>query len=277
MKRCFSTLCCLEAAPGQVTEYALAGGMQGVEIRVNEKGETMGGCTAADGKNLGAGFARAGLTVTDLALSCSIREYSAAQIKIGRQGMDFAAAMGAGAVRIFVGAHQNRLSEKVNNDTEGILRAIGELSDYGKEKGVALWLETHSSFSSGKAMRELLDAVQRENVRVIWDVIHSMEYRETPEETAAYLGSAIAHVHLKDGRPGPDADAAQFVHTDLGQGTVPVDRVLAALEKTGYDGFYSLEWESPWRDEIRSLYPDVNDLLASYNRFLDAGIAACSR
>lgn len=268
MKLSFSTLCCLDASPARVIDYALSNGISGVEARVNEKGETFSHCGISDAEEIREMFADAGITVTDLALSCSIREYDTAQIEAGKNGIDFAAAIGSEAVRIFVGVHQEKFTDKVINDTEGITGALLELSAYGKEKGVEIWLETHSSYSSGKAMSELVASLGRDNIKVIWDVLHTLEYRESPEETVTYLGRKIAHVHLKDGYRA-SGDATQFIHTDLGKGAVPVKEILSALGKIDYDGFLSLEWESPWRDEIRSLYPDINDLLSSYRRFLD--------
>ena len=40
------------------------------------------------------------------------------------------------------------------------------------------------------------------------------------------------------------------------------------LEKKGYDGYCSLEWEEPWRPEIRNLYPNTEELLRDWNAFL---------
>jgi predicted xylose isomerase-like sugar epimerase len=40
-----------------------------------------------------------------------------------------------------------------------------------------------------------------------------------------------------------------------GTGTVPVRRQVEALQKIGYRGFYSFEWEKRWHPEIEE--PDV--------------------
>lgn len=272
MKTCFSTLCCLNEPAEKVISYALANRMGGVEIRVSDKGEAFDGKTIADAGEIRSAFSAAGIVITDLALSCSIRKNDKAQIETGMNGIDFAAAAGSHAVRIFVGEHQSRFSDKTETDFDGIIDALGVLSDYGKEKDVEIWLETHSCFSSGKAMKSLIDRLAKDNVKVIWDVMHSLEYMETPEETAAFLGNSIVHVHLKDGHPCGDPDVTQYVHTDLGKGTVPVDEIIRILDSTGYNGYYSLEWESPWRPEIRSLYQETNELLANYNRFVNAAV-----
>lgn len=269
MKRAFSTLGCLNADTEQVIGYALFSNMNGVEPRVNEKGETFGGKTISDAEEIRSRFKKANLTITDLAISCSLREYDEKQIEYGKNGIDFASALGAKGIRVFAGAHQNLFTDRDETDREGMKKALLRLSDYGREKDVDILLETHSSFSSGKRMRELLCELNRDNINVIWDVLHSLEYHETPEETVGFLGEKIVHVHLKDGHPAENSAVTQFVHTDLGKGTVSAADAAAALKKIGYNGFLSLEWESPWRPEIRELYSDFNDLLSAYNRFLD--------
>ena len=55
-----------------------------------------------------------------------------------------------------------------------------------------------------------------------------------------------------------------LILTGLGGGTVH-----SVLRSIGYDGYYSLEWESPWRPEIRDLYPDPLVLLKKYKLLLE--------
>lgn len=269
MKLSFSTLCCLEDTAEQVIEYALNNGMSGVELRVSDKNETFNGKGLTDAEEIRTLFAKANLSITDLALSCSIKGYDPKQIEIGKAGIDFAAAVSATAVRLFIGQHQERFSEKIESDIEGITTALTELADYAKEKNIEIWLETHSCFSTGKSIRQLLDIINRDNAKAIWDLIHTVEYHETPKETVAYLGNKIAHIHLKDGHPNEDCDIIRYVHTDLGAGTMPLREMLSELKTINYNGFFSLEWEKPWRAEIRDLYPDTNDLLKAYNGFVN--------
>lgn len=268
MKLAFSTLGCLGATADEVIHFALDNGIDGVEPRVNDKGETFAGNTVKDAGALRAMFRNAGIAVTDLAISCSISEYDEGQIAIGKNGIDFAEAIGTNGVRVFVGTHQSRFGDADKTDREGMIKALSELSDYGREKNVDILLETHSSFSSGRAMSGLVRELNRDNIRIIWDVLHSVEYGEAPLQSVGFMGDGIAHVHLKDARPGDDREATQFVHTDLGKGVISVPEVIKALDTVGYDGYYSLEWEAPWRPEIRELYPDFNNLLKAYKRFL---------
>ena len=268
MKLCFSTLCCLNDDLEQCIGYAVNNGMCGIEPRVNDKSETFGNLTIKDAPRIKKAMAEAGLTIPDLALSCFITEENPHQLAVGQAGVDFAAAIQAQAVRIFVGKHQERFSSPVETNKNGIVNSVRALADYAESKQIEVWLETHSCFSSGKAMAELVETVDRKNVKVLWDVAHTVEYHETPEETLCFLGNKISHIHVKDGRPQEDADLTQYHHTDLGKGTLPIKETVRLLEKSGFPGMISLEWESPWRPEIRDLYPDVNDLLRAFRRFV---------
>ena len=108
------------------------------------------------------------------------------------------------------------------------------------------------------------------NLKIVWDVLHSIEYREDILDTIKYLGDKIVHIHFKDAVPPEDMNMCQYVHTDLGAGIIPFEKVISALKEMNFEGYLSLEWESPWRPEIRELYPDPNVLLEKYNKILEA-------
>ena len=44
---------------------------------------------------------------------------------------------------------------------------------------------------------------------------------------------------------------AGHLYTKIGSGTIPIADILALLKENGYRGFYSLEWEGKWREELR--------------------------
>lgn len=269
MLRSFSTLCCLEKNLQEVISLALSARMQGVEIRVGNDGTLLGGMTVENAEEIRKAFVESGLVITDLGISVSFSEYDTEKLAEARNAVDLAAAVGAGAIRLFLGKFQHRFSQTPVDDIPGIARALQELCAYAAEKQVEIWIETHSEFSTGKSLREILDLVPCENLNVIWDVIHPIEYGESLAETAAYLGDRVAHVHVKDGVPTEDHDLTQYHHTDLGEGVVPIREFLALLRKMNYTGFLSLEWEKPWRPEIQHLYPDTQDLLVAFNRWIE--------
>lgn len=274
MKRAFSTLCCLTYNIEEIFQLAQGAGMDGVELRLDmdrirawhENDEVYAMLQK---------WPAQGITVTDIAASISVQRYDEAVIEEAKLCVDVAAGIGAEAVRVFAGAHRKRFSDVVHNDYDGIEKTLCAICDYALEKNVEIWLETHSDLSKAAAARRVVDGVGRDNLKILWDVLHSVEYKESLEESMEAMSACLAHVHWKDGRPANDADLCEYIHTDLGVGAMPLKELLMLLEQNGYEGYISLEWESPWRAEIRELYPNPAELLEKYNHLLNVAEEEC--
>ena len=259
MKRAFSTLCCINYTAEEIVELAKNNNLQ-VELRADDNNvENFFGK-----KEL---FENANVKIINIAASISIIGEDISE-KAYRY-IDLAENLNAKGVRIFAGKSPQTFQNEIISDIEGIIKGIKKLCEYGKSKNVEIWLETHSELSTGKLCKRILDGVNMDNLKIIWDVLHSIEYKEAISDTVKYLGDKIVHVHLKDAVPPEDMNMCQYVHTDLGAGVLPFEEVISALETMDFNGYLSLEWESPWRPEIRNLYPDPNVLLEKYNNVLD--------
>ena len=259
MKRAFSSLCCVSYDAQQIIQLAKQSGLA-VELRVDDAGIER---FSADPH----AFSRENVTVTDIAASVFILSENIPENAY--RYVDLASAMGVKAVRIFAGENPKFFQDQLISDVEGIIRAIGKLCAYAREKDVEIWLENHSELSTGKLCKQVLDGVNMPNLKIIWDVLHSLEYKESLEETLAYIGGSIVHIHFKDGIPPEDPTHAHYVQTDLGVGVMPFKAVVDKLSAIGYEGYYSLEWEAPWCPQLRDLYPDPAVLLEKYNNILD--------
>lgn len=273
-KRCFSTLACVDAPIDAVVTYAKKHAMEGVEIRLDAAQTVCGtGLDGADG--IRALFADAGVVITDLATGVNVTGLGDLEAEMTKaEGcVKLAAAVGASAIRIFVGGHQPKLSVEPKEDMDAIVGFVRTLCDFAKDCGVAIWAETHSSHSTAASMKALSERVGRDNLAVIWDVLHSIEFHESPEDSVRLLnGGLLAHVHLKDARKPDDPDASQYIHTALGKGTFPLSKVLSLLDSVGYDGYLSLEYELPWRPELKGTYADTDAILDAYNAWIDGAV-----
>ncbi len=268
MKRAFSTLACMDMTFDALLITARKQGMSGIEVRLDRQ-EKICGLGIEDGLLLRQKCTEAGIVLTDLATGVTVLDYNEALLDKAKLCIDMAEAAGCGAIRIFVGEGVPRFTDRARDNEEGIVRFLTELCPYAAKKQVAIWLETHSTYSTGAAIRRLIDKVPADNLFALWDLIHTIEYGEEPAETLAILGDKLAHVHLKDGIFSGDRNKTAYVHTALGEGEMPLAYFLHLLKNAGYDGYLSLEWELPWRPELKDCYPDTDATLEAYNRWLD--------
>ena len=151
-------------------------------------------------------------------------------------------------------------------DYSGIVRALQELADYTEKE---IWIETHNEFATGRVLKMLLEDVNRKNVKIIWDIIHPWEDGEKPSETIEYIGDKIAHVHIKDGKRSANPLKHDLDYTLLGEGELPIKEIITTLVANGYTGYFSLEWESLWRNEIQNCFDNVGDVLKMYRNYLE--------
>ena len=111
IKRCFSTLTCIDATIAEVVTYAKNHNMSGVEIRL-DAAQTVCGTGLEGADDIRALFADAGIAITDLATGVNVTGLGdlGAEMTKAEGCVKLASAVGAGAIRIFVGGHQPKLS-----------------------------------------------------------------------------------------------------------------------------------------------------------------------
>jgi sugar phosphate isomerase/epimerase len=134
--------------------------------------------------------------------------------------------------------------------------------------GVAIGLETHDSFSSAAVVAEVLAMVDSPCVGAVWDSHHPYRMGESPSEVYDLIGQRVLLAQVKDARRAPErADGWQL--TLLGQGEVPVREMLDLLNRGGYQGWISVEWEKRWHAEIEEpelALPQHIELLRAWQR-----------
>ena len=268
MKRAFSTLACLNATVDEVIGYAVRNHIEGVELRLDAT-QKICGEDPSRAEEIRKEFEAAGVRIVDLASGVTAASYDEKQLALGYSVAALAEAVGARAVRVFLGTNVSNFSMQPPHDFDGIVRFLRALCREAAKHNIEIWAETHSEFSTAQSVRDVIDAVGEDNLYAIWDVIHTMEYREGLADSVRVLGDRLAHVHFKDGRFSGDYDRTAYIHTRLGEGEMPFGSVLALLKESGFDGYLSLEWEQPWRPEIQHCYPDTDALLSHYNEILD--------
>lgn len=265
-KKAFSTVACMTMGYKEVAEYCQKYGMDAIEVRLGNDGSVLGTATIEEMAEMKSYLAERGLVISDIGSSVCFKGYSAEGVANANEIAEFAKASGAKAVRIFLANFASKYPETpLTYHYDGIVKAIKECAEYALTTGTEVWVETHNEFAPGKVLKKLLKDVAMPNVKIIWDIIHPYEDKESLEETWSYMGESIAHIHMKDGFDRGDKAWHDYKYSRLNEGALPLDSAMDLLKKVGFDGYLSLEWESAWRAELKELPMDMDYVLSHYN------------
>lgn len=207
-----------------------------------------------------------GLEVSDLATSVRMQGYTKEGLIELERCCQIANILHCRGLRVMLGYRHKRRSDVVPPiDYEGLVRWLIEADDILEKYQTQIWIETHDEFATGKSHRELLNQHPFRNIRLLWDIMHPLEVGEQLNETMEYMGKDLAHVHIKDGYPWDDPDRSSWKYTRLGEGIVPIREAVELILSNGYKGYFSLEWESSWREEIRGEGYEIPEMLRQYH------------
>lgn len=163
--------------------------------------------------------------------------------------LPWAEALGGVPLRVFDGGHQWDASARA-----GAAAAMTWWHERRAEEGWrSEWIvETHDClFDAGSiesCMKEAPDSV-----RILWDTHHTWKRGgEDPAATWQRIRPWVRHVHVKDSVSRPSA-RHPFSYVFLGEGEFPLQGTLSALERDGYAGPVSLEWERMWHPDLPAL------------------------
>lgn len=116
---------------------------------------------------------------------------------------------------------------------------------------VDLMVETHDSLFTTEALRRFWAAMP--DVAVLWDAHHTWRKGgEDPVATWSAIRGRVVHVHVKDSVAVPSA-RHPFTYVLPGDGAFPIAALRAALERDGFAGPVSLEWEKMWHPYLPPL------------------------
>jgi sugar phosphate isomerase/epimerase len=161
------------------------------------------------------------------------------QIDEAKRNVDIAGALGSTGVRVW-GDRVQKGGDRAST-MQWISEAIWALAEYGRPMGVNIRLETHGDFTSSADELALLRGCGCHGAAATWDPANVLAgCGEDPEVGAAKLGAYIEHVHFKDEKL---LGGGKREITLLGQGDIPLKKIVASLKKLKYKGYVSLEWE----------------------------------
>lgn len=251
MKFAYSTLACPRWSIEEAVAAAVRYGYDAIEWRLADGAIIAPDTPVLVRRRLRDVPAASGIAIACLDTSCRVVQASpeerTAVIEAAQRMIDMAAEIGAPVLRVFGGPLPDGTARSLLlAPTAEVLQAI---STYAATRNITVVLETHDDWSASMDVLKLIQAADSPAARVLWDIHHTFRMGEAPTQSVALLGSAIAHVHVKDGRPGGSSPEAWELCL-LNEGTVPLREAFSALKHSGYDGCLSLEWEKQWHPEI---------------------------
>lgn len=249
-------------------------GYQGLEIHTEKLWRYIqAGFTSDD---LKARLDQAGITPTAIDIIGSVEASDkSTQAEVIRQAetlCEFASDIGAPTIQLNAFEALNGLS--VEDNIQITARNIQQIADIGKQSGIRFQYEgaAWTPIARLDDYYRLHDAVGRDNFGFVLDTWHFWASRgATPEDMAGIDKNLIYNVHLSDGkRPAinePWVDEKELRGYLLGEGEIPLQEWVDAIESTGYEGFYSGEflndqlWEADHYEIAESMLAGMKSLL----------------
>ena len=183
------------------------------------------------------------------------------RIEKSKRIIDLAKELGTDVVTTHIGV----VPQEKSHPRYGVMQeACFELARYADSVQAHFAIETGPETSA--VLKEFLDALGSTGVGVNLDPANLvMVTGDDPAGAVRNLKDYIVHTHAKDGKQifykdpeivygikkDPLVTGESFIEVPLGEGSVPWERYLAALEEIGYHGFLTIEREvgdDPARD-----------------------------
>jgi sugar phosphate isomerase/epimerase len=152
--------------------------------------------------------------------------------------VDLAVDLGAKIITTHIGV----VPETPNKVWEILRHALNRIGAYAEEHGVVLATETGPE--SGPVLRQLLETLDTNGVRVNFDPANLTMAGFDLDEALDALLPYIVHTHAKDGLRDPAGwTQGRWQEMPLGEGDVPWPHYIARLRAAGYHGAFTIERE----------------------------------
>jgi sugar phosphate isomerase/epimerase len=142
------------------------------------------------------------------------------------------------------GARNQR--DDVEHQLDVIATAFDELARRGKDYGVKLVIEAphlYQLYCRPETVLKVVDKMSSDNFGVLVDASHWGIIGYDIDEYFARLGKRLAHIQLRDSTGEDTADRRQMLELTPGDGIVDFRKFGDALDRAGYTGDVSLEFE----------------------------------
>jgi Acyl-CoA synthetases (AMP-forming)/AMP-acid ligases II len=251
MKISFSTLACPDWSWKDIISTAKDVGCDGVEVRAGSDDAFALHIKPFSEEQLAATVAKLGelkLEIPCFSSDCCLKykdreEFNEKELQ---EYIELCAKTGTPYIRVL--ADRNPEPDGDDVDDAFIARQLCSLAEKAEQKNVTLLVETNGVFANSERLYHLLEQVPYDSVAALWDTHHTCRHAgEIPEQTVQNLGSYIKHVHVKDSV----VENGMLEYRMMGEGDLPIDEMMRALNSINYEGYISLEWVKRWANDLQ--------------------------
>lgn len=239
-------------------DYCAELGMEGVDLLDTQRYPWVWGDPPVDFQTAARYIHDSGLSLAAYGCGNNFAKRDAAerakQVESVKTALREAAEMGAPVLRIFGGHLEGRGGDEGVHSHNGmalVKEGIEACLPVAEECGVIMGLENHGALP-GHAfeLEALFKTFDSPWLRCTFDcgnfIANNMLETEDPVRALDVLMPYIEHVHVKDffRTIEPQVNGRHARAKVAGQGHVPLRQLTAMMEKAGYEGFYTLEYEA---------------------------------
>ena len=249
----FSTLGCPDWNFQQITDFAVKHGYKGIEIRGIQRQMDLPKCIEfSTTENRSATLSmmkEKGLQFINLGSSATLHFAEGAEreknMDEGKRFIDLAQQIKCPYIRVFPNNFPK--GQERNATIDLIIKGLIDLGDHAKETNVTVLMETHGELVKSEDLEVIMRSTEHPKVGLVWDPVNMWTVtKEPPSAVYPKLKKYIRHTHIKDAILADGNPQYKF----LGEGEVPIFEAVDLLNKGGYRGYYSFEWEKLWHPEL---------------------------
>ena len=128
-----------------------------------------------------------------------------------------------------------------SQDYAQIKSLFANIIDKAERFGITILFETTGDFSNTNEVLKLINTFESVAVGVAWNIRQTyFDASETADQTIQNLGAYIKYVRIGDRKDNTDVL--------IGDGTLPVDEFVNALNSLNYDGYICVDWNEQTTD-----------------------------
>lgn len=189
-----------------------------------------------------------------------------AEIQDIERVIDYCAFLGAKYIRIYGGKIVPGETDQWDEKYRKLIDSMRYLGDKAAEKGVTLVIENHFSTMtvSAKETASTIRDIGHDHVKILYDQANlTFTCNEDYPEAIGLQKSLVGYMHVKDlvfkgankafvqseDVSHPVEETRNVITRIVGEGILNWPDILRKMQKTGYDGWLSLEYERRWHPD----------------------------